>query len=393
MATASEPHARLRPPGRPPRSRGGRRADRGALRDHGRLVGGLCRALLRDRAEAEDAAQQIFLAAHRALLNGTSPREPAAWLATIARNECWARIRTRMREPLPSGRVDDAAAPTATRSRRRSATPTSQRSGARSRELPRQQRDALLLREFGGLSYEELAGALAVSGPGGRVPALPRAHSGCARAPDRVRGLTGASWLDSLGRLARGRRRDGAGRGEGRGRRRRRRRGHRRSVVAPAARAPRANHAPTPRVSDGHRTPAAGRAGGRSGGRAGRSSRRCAPRATSRRPAAGPRLRQAACSEAGRARAPARRAHGDDSGDDCARARVGHGGDSTPGAATSRRAFRRRSGRRATSGRDGGGGGDSGRDGGDGTGDGGGDGRFRRTAAAISGDPVSVKSG
>jgi len=33
-------------------------------------------------------------------MNGTEPREPAAWLATIARNECWSRISARMREPL-----------------------------------------------------------------------------------------------------------------------------------------------------------------------------------------------------------------------------------------------------------------------------------------------------
>src|SRR5215471_7732609 len=62
----------------------------GALFDaHGRMVLGLCRLLLRDPAEAEDAAQQTFLSAHRALLGGGQPR-----------NECRARIRTRMRAPL-----------------------------------------------------------------------------------------------------------------------------------------------------------------------------------------------------------------------------------------------------------------------------------------------------
>ena len=68
--------------------------------DHGRMVVGLCRLLLRDRAEAEDASQQVFVSAHRALLSGAVPREPAAWLAAIARNECRARVRARMREPL-----------------------------------------------------------------------------------------------------------------------------------------------------------------------------------------------------------------------------------------------------------------------------------------------------
>ena len=76
---------------------------------HHRMVAGLCRALLRDATEAEDAAQQVFLSAHRSLVNGAEPREPAAWLATIARNECWARIRGRMRERLPSNAAEDVA--------------------------------------------------------------------------------------------------------------------------------------------------------------------------------------------------------------------------------------------------------------------------------------------
>src|SRR5882672_2670818 len=81
-ATASTPHHRDAQ-GRPDYGAAAARTEE-LYRDHGRLVGGLCRALLRDPAEGEDAAQQVFLAAHRALLNGTSPREPAAWLATIA---------------------------------------------------------------------------------------------------------------------------------------------------------------------------------------------------------------------------------------------------------------------------------------------------------------------
>src|SRR5205807_4969560 len=68
---------------------------------HSRLVRSVCRSLLRDRNEAEDAAQETFLSAQRALTNGSSPREPAAWLAASARNECLARMRDRMREPLP----------------------------------------------------------------------------------------------------------------------------------------------------------------------------------------------------------------------------------------------------------------------------------------------------
>ncbi|MES1248636.1 MAG: sigma-70 family RNA polymerase sigma factor [Actinomycetota bacterium] len=131
---------------------------------HHRMVLGLCRALLRDGAEAEDAAQQTFLSAHRSLLNGADPREPAAWLATIARNECWARISARMRRPLATGETDAVVAASdplddVIRSADLAAL------WRAIRELPRSQRDALLLREFGGLRYDELAVALAVTEP------------------------------------------------------------------------------------------------------------------------------------------------------------------------------------------------------------------------------------
>ncbi len=51
--------------------------------------------------DADDATQATFVSAYKSLLGGSDVREPAAWLATIARNECGARARARMREPLP----------------------------------------------------------------------------------------------------------------------------------------------------------------------------------------------------------------------------------------------------------------------------------------------------
>lgn len=129
---------------------------------HGAAVLGLCRVLLRQREEAEDAVQQTFLSAYRSLLNGVEPRNPAGWLATIARNECWGRIQQRMREPLavpdPESTLPD---PVAAAAERADLAALWQAIG----ELPRQQRQALLLREFSGLSYAELATALGVSTP------------------------------------------------------------------------------------------------------------------------------------------------------------------------------------------------------------------------------------
>jgi RNA polymerase sigma factor (sigma-70 family) len=127
---------------------------------HGRMVLGLCRLLLRDPVEAEDAAQQVFLSAHAAVLRGSPPRDAPPWLAAIARNECRARIHARMREPLtipdlPSDLPDPLAA--AIRAADLEAVWDAIAS------LPRRQRRALVLRELGGLSYHELGRALGVS--------------------------------------------------------------------------------------------------------------------------------------------------------------------------------------------------------------------------------------
>lgn len=128
--------------------------------EHGRMVLGLCRLLLRNPTDAEDAAQQVFLSAHRALLGGSVPREAAAWLAAIARNECRACIRARMREPLalpelPSDLPDPLAS--AIRALDLDAVWSAISS------LPRRQRRVFVLRELGGLSYHELGCALGVS--------------------------------------------------------------------------------------------------------------------------------------------------------------------------------------------------------------------------------------
>jgi RNA polymerase sigma factor (sigma-70 family) len=153
--------------------------------------------------EAEDAAQQTFLSAHRELVNGSEPRESAAWLATIARNECWARIRSRMREPLPSADVDQEQSlsdPVAEAIRRADLAALWQAI----RELPPQQREALLLREFGGLSYEELGRALAVSTPAVES-LLFRARSGLrTRLRTAYAAASGAGWLEWLARLIAG---------------------------------------------------------------------------------------------------------------------------------------------------------------------------------------------
>jgi RNA polymerase sigma-70 factor (ECF subfamily) len=126
------------------------------------MVLGLCRLLLRDPVEAEDAAQQTFLSAHRSIAGSGYPRDPPAWLAAIARNECRARIRLRMREPLALPELPADLPDPLARAIRNADLEALWTALA---ELPRRQRRAFLLRELGGLSYGELGAALGVSRP------------------------------------------------------------------------------------------------------------------------------------------------------------------------------------------------------------------------------------
>jgi RNA polymerase sigma-70 factor (ECF subfamily) len=132
----------------------------GLYENHQRMIRALCRLLLRDAVEAEDAAQQTFLSAFGSLISGTVPERPAAWLATIARRECWARTAQRRDQPLlledsdlPLGEARDALED-AIRSADYAAL------WAAVKALPSQQQAAFLLRECSGLTYGEMAEAL-----------------------------------------------------------------------------------------------------------------------------------------------------------------------------------------------------------------------------------------
>jgi RNA polymerase sigma factor (sigma-70 family) len=172
-------------------------------REHHALVDTICRLLLRDCGEAEDAAQQVFLSAHRALLNGVVPREPAAWLATIARNECGSRrhVRALVAIDAHSELADTLTTDPSASAMQRAELEALWDEIAR---LPQAQRDALLLREICGLSYRQLAVELDVT--------RASARSLLSRAREHVRqrlreasaGLSTAPWLAQLARLIEG---------------------------------------------------------------------------------------------------------------------------------------------------------------------------------------------
>ncbi len=131
--------------------------------EHSRMVFALCNVLLRDREEAEDATQQCFLSAQKSMLAGTTPDDAAAWLAAIARNECLSRLRRR-RPATVALRDDDLLSDVEVAEivdRRAEITALSEAIAG----LPPAQRQAVLLRDFYGLSYREVSLALGVSGP------------------------------------------------------------------------------------------------------------------------------------------------------------------------------------------------------------------------------------
>jgi RNA polymerase sigma factor (sigma-70 family) len=150
------------PAGRPSLEKAGGRI--AALFDtHGRMILGLCRFLLRDADEADDATQQTFLSAYRSLLSGTEPRNPAQWLAEIARNECRGRIAARMREPLPLAATVEATGHDPADAADQIELIDELKAAIA--ELPDRQREAVVLRDFYGLSYREVATAMTVSVP------------------------------------------------------------------------------------------------------------------------------------------------------------------------------------------------------------------------------------
>jgi RNA polymerase sigma-70 factor (ECF subfamily) len=127
------------------------------------MVYGLCRLLLRDATEAEDAAQQVFVSAYGALLRGAVVREPAAWLAAAARNECRGRLRRRSEAPVA---IEDATielleAPGDDGAHVLDAAYVRHALAA----LPERQREAVVLRDVLGFRTGETAAALGLSRP------------------------------------------------------------------------------------------------------------------------------------------------------------------------------------------------------------------------------------
>jgi len=88
---------------------GDRAAFEHLMRQHNRRLFRLARATLRDDAEAEDALQEAYLAAHRAMRGFRGEASLGTWLARLVRNECLGRLRRQARRHnvVPIVALDD----------------------------------------------------------------------------------------------------------------------------------------------------------------------------------------------------------------------------------------------------------------------------------------------
>jgi RNA polymerase sigma factor (sigma-70 family) len=130
--------------------------------EHHRRIYVYCLRQLGSPEEAEDAVQATYLNACRSLNDGFEPEAAQAWLYKVAHNVCLTRQRSsyrraRVERPEDLQAVQDfVAAPEA---------PGDELFGLDEAlaALPEQQRQAILLREWQGLSYREVATTLGLT--------------------------------------------------------------------------------------------------------------------------------------------------------------------------------------------------------------------------------------
>jgi RNA polymerase sigma-70 factor (ECF subfamily) len=123
------------------------------------LVFGLCFRMLHHRQDAEDATQETFVRALRAILGFDTARPIRPWLMEIAANRCRTAISIRSRRPRP--------APIASADRQADPRPAASDAGELANELGLavnrlrpEYRSVFLLYHEQNLSYEEIARSL-----------------------------------------------------------------------------------------------------------------------------------------------------------------------------------------------------------------------------------------
>lgn len=127
---------------------------------YGNQIYRYCLGRLRDREEAADAAQNTFLRVHVALEKGVVPQFEASWLYKIAHNVCLSWIESSGRRALVETPRDldslDEAVLAGPASEHEAVEDLAEALAA----LPHNLRQAILLREWQGLNYAEIAEAM-----------------------------------------------------------------------------------------------------------------------------------------------------------------------------------------------------------------------------------------
>ncbi len=129
-------------------------------RRHGSEVYRYALAVLGNHADAEDVTQTTFLNAYRSLEQGVRPRKPSNWLLTIASNAIKQRFRQEQARPRE---VELDREPAGRRAEDEDDGPTVGELLAALSRIPPQQRQAIVLREFEGRSYKEIAEIIGVT--------------------------------------------------------------------------------------------------------------------------------------------------------------------------------------------------------------------------------------
>jgi RNA polymerase sigma-70 factor (ECF subfamily) len=124
-------------------------------------VFGVALRMLRNRAEAEDIAQEVFLRVHHALDDFRGEAKLSTWLYAIASRLCLNRLASGERR---MAREDEEALDRAPERRLELAPLDVRRRVGVCREaldeLPEERRIVVVLRDLEGLAYEEIAAAL-----------------------------------------------------------------------------------------------------------------------------------------------------------------------------------------------------------------------------------------
>ena len=123
-----------------------------------------CRRLVGSPQDAEDVLQEVFAAAHAAILANDRPINARPWLYRIARNRCLNHLRRPTADGVDSMDVHPHENGTSTLER------VQQREELRAivadvHELPKTQRTALVLRAIDDLSYTDIAQAMGTTLP------------------------------------------------------------------------------------------------------------------------------------------------------------------------------------------------------------------------------------